>query len=209
MQKKILVIDNYDSFVYNLARYCSILGCETEVMRNTDSRLNDEEFVNTFDSVIVSPGPCAPEQAGYSKTVIARAGGCVPILGVCLGHQAICEVYGGVTVRADKPMHGKLSDITHGETSNLFKGIDNPFRAARYHSLVSRLNKSSDLHVTAWTNDIIMAVQHKTLPVFGIQFHPESVLTECGQDIIRNFLAVKGAVRQKAEHKNEIVSCSG
>lgn len=182
----ILIIDNYDSFVYNLARYTGKLGKDRNVLRNNDPALKDIVSDN-LEAIIISPGPCNPEHAGYSKQIIEKYGADIPILGVCLGHQCIGEVYGGKTVRASYPYHGKISEISHNG-QGLFMGLSNPLRGARYHSLAVSLDQDSPLSVTARTKDgTIMALEHKRNPVYGIQFHPESVLTEEGVDIMRNF----------------------
>jgi para-aminobenzoate synthetase component 2 len=187
----ILLIDNYDSFVYNLARYVGELGFERIVKRNDHVTLHEIEQLQP-SHIIISPGPCAPLQAGISLEVIRYFGERrVPILGVCLGHQAIGQVYGGEIVRAKHPMHGKSSLITHDEVG-LFAGLANPMRVARYHSLiVNEDNLPQQLQVTARCDrGEIMALQHRTLPVFGVQFHPESVLTEQGYALLRNFLFI-------------------
>lgn len=182
----ILIIDNYDSFVHNLSRYSGKLGRQREVIRNNDPALKNLS-PQDIDAIIISPGPCTPEHAGYSKDLIRRFGRDVPILGVCLGHQCIGEVYGGTTIRATSPMHGKTSDLDHnGE--GLFMGLPNPLNAARYHSLSVYLPGNTPLKVTARSQDgTIMAMEHPEHPVYGIQFHPESVLTQEGLDILRNF----------------------
>lgn len=184
----ILLIDNYDSFVYNLARYLSELGFETVVKRNDDISMSGIERLKP-SHIIVSPGPCAPDQAGISMDVIKTFGKSTPILGVCLGHQAIGQVYGGVVGRAKHPMHGKASPIKHDE-KNIFRGLGNPLMVARYHSLiVSEENFPEELEVTArCENGEIMAVQHREHPVYGVQFHPESVLTQGGYKLLENFL---------------------
>lgn len=184
----ILLIDNYDSFVYNLARYVGELGHERIVKRNDDITL-DEIAKLQPSHIIISPGPCAPEQAGISMEVIRYFAGQIPLLGVCLGHQAIGQVFDGKVARAKRPMHGKSSLITHDE-NEIFSGIENPLRVARYHSLiVSDDNFPDELRVTArCDHGEIMALSHRTYPVFGVQFHPESVLTQCGYELLRNFL---------------------
>jgi para-aminobenzoate synthetase component 2 len=184
----ILLIDNYDSFVYNLARYIGELGYERKVIRN-DAITLDEIALLQPSHIIISPGPCVPEQAGISMAVIKHFGPHIPILGVCLGHQAIGQVYGGKVLRAKRPMHGKASDITHNE-SGLFSGLDNPLQVARYHSLiVSEESFPSELMITARCEiGEIMAVQHSRYPVYGVQFHPESVLTHQGYELLKNFL---------------------
>jgi anthranilate synthase/aminodeoxychorismate synthase-like glutamine amidotransferase len=184
----ILLIDNYDSFVYNLARYVGELGYERIVKRN-DAITLDEIEVMQPSHIIISPGPCAPDQAGISLDVIRKFGAKIPILGVCLGHQAIGQAYGGLVARAQHPMHGKSSQIEH-DNRGIFSGIENPLRVARYHSLiVSDRNFPAELSVTARCPlGEIMGVAHTTHPVFGVQFHPESVLTQCGHALLNNFL---------------------
>jgi anthranilate synthase/aminodeoxychorismate synthase-like glutamine amidotransferase len=193
----ILLIDNYDSFVHNLARYVGILGRERKVVRN-DALDLEELTLHPPEAIIISPGPCAPEQAGLSNDVIRQLGNRIPILGVCLGHQCIGEVYGGQTIRAPYPMHGKTSMVEHNN-DGLFLGLPNPLRAARYHSLIANIPADTDLLVTAQTEDdrIIMSFEHKEHPVYGIQFHPESCLTDHGIDIIRNFLRLADAWNEK------------
>ena len=186
----VLLIDNYDSFVYNLARYVTELGFSQQVVRN-DAITLDEIAAMNVSHIIISPGPCAPLQAGISMQVIERFGATIPMLGVCLGHQAIGQVYGGIVTRAKHPMHGKSSMITHDE-EGLFAGITNPLRVARYHSLiVSEENFPQALMVTARCDrGEIMALRHREHPLVGVQFHPESVLTEQGQGMLRNFLTL-------------------
>lgn len=187
----ILLIDNYDSFVYNLARYVGELGFQRCVQRNDRISLNEIADLNP-SHIIISPGPRAPLQAGISMDVIAQFGSYIPILGVCLGHQAIAEVYGGLVVRAKYPMHGKASVITHDER-DLFTGVTNPLYVARYHSLiVNEENFPSELVITARCDKgEIMALRHRVFPVFGVQFHPESVLTQEGHALLNNFLQYK------------------
>jgi len=184
----ILVIDNYDSFVYNLARYVRELG-EQPVVRRHDATTFDEIEALRPSHIIISPGPCTPGEAGISTDVVRRFGPTTPILGVCLGHQCIGAAYGAGIVRAGRPMHGKASQIHH-DGSGLFAGLPNPFPAARYHSLViSRSALPADLRVTASAEDgEIMAVEHVRHPVIGLQFHPESVLTEYGYVLLDRFL---------------------
>jgi anthranilate synthase/aminodeoxychorismate synthase-like glutamine amidotransferase len=184
----ILLIDNYDSFVYNLARYVGELCCERLVKRNDQISLDEVASLGP-SHIIISPGPCAPTQAGISMEVVRRFGKDTPILGVCLGHQAIAEVFGGIVTRAQFPMHGKASVIQHQE-EKIFKGIMNPLRVGRYHSLiVSDANFPLELEVTARCDKgEIMGLQHHSLPIFGVQFHPESVLTEQGHALLKNFL---------------------
>jgi para-aminobenzoate synthetase component 2 len=184
----ILLIDNYDSFVYNLARYVHELGFVTHVVRNDNITLPEITVLNP-SHIIISPGPCAPEQAGISMQVIRDFGATIPILGVCLGHQAIGQVYGGKVIRAKRPMHGRSSHIIHDE-KKLFAGLENPLQVARYHSLmVSDENFPHVLEVTARCEiGEIMALAHRKYPVYGVQFHPESVLTPAGQRLLQNFL---------------------
>lgn len=187
----ILLIDNYDSFVHNLARYVGMLGRERSVVRNNALTINDVAQ-DPPDAIILSPGPCAPQQAGICNDIVRHFGSRIPILGVCLGHQCIGEVYGGQVIRASSPMHGKTSRIEH-HADGLFMGLPNPMIAARYHSLVVHLPANrTDLIPTAQTEEdqIVMAFEHKTHPVYGIQFHPESCLTEHGIDVLRNFLDI-------------------
>ena len=184
----ILLIDNYDSFVYNLARYVRELG-EQPVVRRHDATTLEEIATLQPSHIIISPGPCTPGEAGISTDVVRRFGPTTPILGVCLGHQCIGAAYGAGIVRAGRPMHGKASQIHH-DGSGLFAGLPNPFSAARYHSLVlSRSGLPDDLRVTASAEDgEIMAVEHVRHPVIGLQFHPESVLTEYGYVLLDRFL---------------------
>lgn len=185
----ILLIDNYDSFVYNLARYVSELGFEKTVKRNDALTLDDIALMQP-SHIIISPGPCAPDQAGISLKVIQEFGPHIPILGVCLGHQVIGQAYGGKVIRARFPMHGKYSWVDFDET-RLFSGLESPMKVARYHSLiVSEENFPEELQVTARCPEgEIMAVAHRQYPVFGVQFHPESVLTEGGYTLLKNFLS--------------------
>lgn len=184
----ILLIDNYDSFVYNLARYVSELGAETCVKRNNEISLDEISYLKP-SHIIISPGPCAPDQAGISMDVIKYFGASIPLLGVCLGHQAIGQVYGGIVQRAKNPMHGKASLVKHNE-KNLFKDLENPLMVARYHSLiVSDEHLPHQLMVTArCEHGEIMALQHREYPVYGVQFHPESILTHQGYELLKNFL---------------------
>lgn len=188
----ILVIDNYDSFVNNLARYVRELGCETRVVRNDALGVSQIESLRPR-GVILSPGPCGPREAGISLELVRKLGARVPMLGVCLGHQVIGEALGGRVVRAPRPTHGRASQIRHCETG-LFDGLPNPLRVGRYHSLiVSRDELPADLEVTAWTDDgLVMGLEHSTWPVFGVQFHPESILTQQGHALLANFLRRTG-----------------
>ena len=184
----VLLIDNYDSFVYNLARYVRELGLITLVKRNDAISIAEIEVMNP-SHIILSPGPCAPLQAGISMDVIRVFGSRIPILGVCLGHQAIGQVYGATIEKAKNPMHGKASFISHNK-KNIFTDLKNPLKVGRYHSLiVSDENFPSELLVTARCEaGEIMALQHRVFPVFGVQFHPESILTECGYELLTKFL---------------------
>ena len=185
----VLVIDNYDSFTYNLVQYLGELGADVRVYRNDAVTLGEIEAMGP-DQILISPGPGRPEQAGVSVDVIRHFGPRTPILGVCLGHQAIGVVYGGTVCRASAPMHGKTSPVVH-DGKGIFGGIVAPFPAGRYHSLViSGERVPAELEVAARTQEdgTIMAVRHRTYPVHGVQFHPESVLTEEGRTILRNFL---------------------
>ena len=186
----ILLIDNYDSFTYNLYQYMLELGADVLVVRNDEVTI-DEIVDLSPEKIVVSPGPCTPDQAGISNDIIRYFGEKLPVLGVCLGHQCIGQTYGGVVESAGEIMHGKTS-MVHHDGKGVFKGLPNPFEAIRYHSLaVNRDNLPSVLEVTAWTdNGIIMGLRHKTLPVEGIQFHPESIMTEVGHDLLRNFLEI-------------------
>ncbi len=184
----ILLIDNYDSFTYNLYHYLGELGAEVQVCLNDKISIDEIATLNP-EKIVISPGPCTPKEAGISCATIQRFGATIPILGVCLGHQSIGAAYGGQIIRAPAIMHGKLSEVTH-DTLTIFRGLKNPIAAMRYHSLVidpQRLPR--DLSVSARTTDgIIMAVRHKSFPVEGVQFHPESILAEEGKQLLKNFL---------------------
>ena len=185
---KVLMIDNYDSFTYNLVQYLENLGAEVVVKRNDETTIDEIRRLKP-KGIVISPGPCTPKEAGISVDVIREFYRSVPILGVCLGHQSIGYAFGGKIIRAKRLMHGKVSEITHtGE--GIFKGIPSPFRAVRYHSLAVDKNSLPEfLKVTAWSEDgEVMGIQHKELPLFGVQFHPESVLSEYGMEMLRNFL---------------------
>jgi anthranilate synthase/aminodeoxychorismate synthase-like glutamine amidotransferase len=188
----LLLIDNYDSFTYNLVQYLGELGEEVRVVRNDELAAADIAALAP-SKIVISPGPCTPNEAGISLEVIRTYAGKIPILGVCLGHQAIGQAFGGRIVRAARVMHGKTSPITH-DGRGLFTGLPNPFEATRYHSLLIERSSLPDcLEVTAHTADEeIMAVRHKSLPVEGVQFHPESFLTTSGKDLLRNFLTHGG-----------------
>jgi anthranilate synthase/aminodeoxychorismate synthase-like glutamine amidotransferase len=184
----ILVIDNYDSFTYNLVQYLGQLGAEVKVIRNDELTIPEIEALAP-QKILVSPGPCSPAEAGVSVEVIRHFGSRLPVFGVCLGHQSIGHAYGGNVIRADRLMHGKTSPIHH-DNSSVFRNMPNPFLATRYHSLIVERSSLPDcLRVTAWTAEgEIMGLAHKTLPVFGVQFHPESVLTEEGLRMVQTFV---------------------
>ena len=186
--KMILMIDNYDSFTYNLVHYLGELGQRIEVKRND---CLDFDFVDDLDPdmIVISPGPCTPRDAGLSVDIIKRYVGKKPILGVCLGHQAVGYAHGANIVRDERLLHGKTSPITH-DGKTIFKDIPNPFEATRYHSLlVEEKSLPSEFEISAWTEEgEIMGIRHKESPVEGVQFHPESILTECGKDLLRNFI---------------------
>jgi anthranilate synthase component 2 len=188
----ILVVDNYDSFTYNLVHYLNELGAETLVHRN-DALTVEQALALRPQGVLLSPGPCTPNEAGICLGLLAAAPVDLPILGVCLGHQAIGQAFGGQVVRAKAIMHGKTSAIRH-TGQGVFKGLKNPFIATRYHSLsVPRESLPAELEVTAWTEDgEVMGLQHRSRPVHGVQFHPESIATECGHELLANFLALAG-----------------
>ena len=184
----ILLLDNYDSFTYNLYQYLSELGAGVSVYRNDEIEV-DQIRELAPDRIVISPGPCTPAEAGISLPLIRELGLEIPILGVCLGHQAIGAAFGGRVIRAPVPVHGKLSSITH-TGAGVFEDLPSPFEATRYHSLiVARASLPASLEVTAWSDDgLIMGLRHRTLPVEGIQFHPESYTTEHGKQLLRNFL---------------------
>ena len=184
----VLMIDNYDSFTFNLVQYLGELGAEVEVVRNDEITL-DEVAARAPARIVISPGPCTPSEAGISVPLIQRFAGSVPILGVCLGHQAIGQAFGGRVVRAARVMHGKLSPIVHDGTG-VFGGLPSPFTATRYHSLaIERASLPDALEVTATADDgEIMGVRHRSYPVEGVQFHPEAILTEHGRRLLANFL---------------------
>ncbi len=188
----ILVIDNYDSFTYNLVHYLNELGAETVVYRN-DALSVAEAFGMKPQGVLLSPGPCTPNEAGICLSLIESAPADLPILGVCLGHQSIGQAFGGEVIRAQALMHGKVSPIHHTD-KGVFKGMPNPFTATRYHSLsVKRETMPDVLEITAWTDDgEVMGFQHKTRPIHGVQFHPESIATEGGHHLLANFLTLAG-----------------
>ncbi len=184
----VLLLDNYDSFTYNLYQYLSELGATVEVHRNDKIRVADIGAMRP-ERIVISPGPCTPAEAGISVALIQELGAHIPMLGVCLGHQAIGAAYGGTVIRAPQVMHGKLSKIHHDQ-EGVFAGLPTPFQATRYHSLiVQRETLPAALEVTAWTDDgLIMGLRHRDYPVQGVQFHPESILTDSGKALLRNFL---------------------
>ncbi len=192
----ILMIDNYDSFTYNLVQYLGELGADVKVVRNDEITI-EEIAALAPEKIVISPGPCTPTEAGVSVDTINTFAGKIPLLGVCLGHQSIGQALGGKVIRAPYVMHGKTSQVYHNNTG-VFTGLKNPFQATRYHSLVIEKESIPDcLEITAWTQNEdgsmgeIMGVKHKTLAVEGVQFHPESILTEHGHDMLRNFLEGK------------------
>ena len=189
----LLMIDNYDSFTYNVVQYLKELQADVRVVRNDEVNI-DEITAMAPDNIVISPGPCTPDEAGVSMAVIDAFAGKVPLLGICLGHQSIGQVFGGKVIRARQVMHGKTSPIHHRD-QGVFKGLRKPFEATRYHSLVVEKESLPDcLEITAWTEtdqgevDEIMGLRHKTLPVEGVQFHPESILSEHGHDLLKSFL---------------------
>lgn len=189
----LLMIDNYDSFTYNVVQYLGELGADVHVHRNDEITIADIEAMAP-SKIVISPGPCTPNEAGISLQVLKHFQGKLPIFGICLGHQSIGQVFGGKIVRASHVMHGKTSPVFHNDTG-VFKGLPNPVIATRYHSLVIDKETLPDcLEITAWTNnedgsmEAIMGVRHKTLDIEGVQFHPESILTECGHQLLDNFL---------------------
>ncbi len=193
MKIKLVMIDNYDSFTYNLVQYFGELGADVTVVRNDEVTVEEIAALSP-DKIVISPGPCTPKEAGISVETILKFAGKLPILGVCLGHQSIGHAFGGHIVHAKRIMHGKTSPVFHHNTG-VFKNLNNPFIATRYHSLVIEQESLPDcLELTAWTEDEtgnideIMGVRHKTLEIEGVQFHPESILTEHGHDLLHNFL---------------------
>lgn len=200
----ILLIDNYDSFVYNLARYLEELGCETRVVRNDAIALHEVEQLAPR-GIILSPGPCTPREAGISMEIVRQFGPVIPILGVCLGHQAIAMALGGNMIRAPQPVHGMLSLVVH-DGSRLFEEVPSPFCAGRYHSLiVEEKSLPEELQITAWTQEesLVMGLEHRQWPVLGVQFHPESVLTGEGRKILSNFARLCG-LEPRSEPSDEI-----
>jgi anthranilate synthase component II len=190
---RVTLIDNYDSFTFNLVHYIGELGADVKVWRN-DKISVEEALDEEPDALVLSPGPCTPNEAGICLDLVRAAGATKPILGVCLGHQAIGQVFGGRVVRAPVPMHGKISRVSHN-ARGLFRGVNGPFHATRYHSLViDRATAPEDLEITAEADDgLIMAVSHRDRPVHGVQFHPESIASEHGRTILKNFLDLANA----------------
>ena len=196
----LLMIDNYDSFTYNVVQYLAELGAEVNVIRNDELTVAEIEALQP-ERIVVSPGPCTPNEAGVSLEVITHFAGKLPILGVCLGHQSIGQAFGGDVVRARQVMHGKISSVHH-DNLGVFAGLNNPLTVTRYHSLVVKRETLPDcLEITAWTQledgavDEIMGLRHRTLNIEGVQFHPESILTEQGHELFANFLKQRGGVR--------------
>ena len=184
---RVTLIDNYDSFTFNLVHFLGELGAEVSVWRN-DARSVEATLADAPDAIVLSPGPCTPNEAGICLDLVRAAAQTTPILGVCLGHQSIGQVFGGKVVRADLPMHGKVSTVTHNG-QKLFRGVNGPFQATRYHSLVvERASAPGELEVTAEADGLIMAMSHRRLNVHGVQFHPESIASEHGKTILANFL---------------------
>ncbi len=196
--RMILLIDNYDSFTFNLVHFLGDLGARCEVWRN-DSLSVEEAIARAPEAIVLSPGPCTPNEAGICLDLIQAAAGRIPLLGVCLGHQAIGQAFGGEVIRAPVPMHGKVSPVTH-DGSDIFAGIPSPFEATRYHSLIVRRETLPEALVeTARTADgLIMGLRHRALPVFGVQFHPESIASQQGHEILRNFLNIAHGVNTPA-----------
>ncbi len=195
----ILLLDNYDSFTFNLYQALSELGADVIVRRNDKITVEDvERLVPTLDGIVISPGPCTPGEAGISVPLVRRLAGSVPILGVCLGHQAVGAAFGARIIRAPRLMHGKVSMIAH-DGAGVLAGLPNPFQATRYHSLiVERATLPTELEITAEADGLIMGLRHRSLPVEGVQFHPESILTPTGNDLLANFLGRRAPLRELA-----------
>ena len=198
---RVTLIDNYDSFTFNLVHYIGELGAEVSVWRN-DAISVDDALAARPDAVVLSPGPCTPNEAGICLDLIRAASGTTPILGVCLGHQAIGQAFGGAVKRAPAPMHGKVSRISHN-ARGLFRGLNGPFKATRYHSLIiERQGAPEALEISAESDDgLIMAVAHRALPVYGVQFHPESIASEHGRTVLANFLELARLFNASREAK--------
>lgn len=199
----ILLIDNYDSFTYNLVQYLGDLGCDCQVYRN-DSISVSEAISLKPEAIVISPGPCTPSDAGICCELIKSAASRIPILGVCLGHQAIGQAFGAKIIKTN-PMHGKISKIKH-DGRGIFKNLHNPLKVTRYHSLIIETESlPDDFNLTAFTDDyILMALQHKRFPLYGVQFHPESIASELGHDLLKNFLFLSNEWNEKKSLKNRI-----
>jgi anthranilate synthase component 2 len=197
--QRVTLIDNYDSFTFNLVHYLGELGAEVLVWRNDEITVADT-LASRPDAIVLSPGPCTPNEAGVCLDLVRSASETTPMLGVCLGHQAIGQAFGGDIVRAPAPMHGKVSRISH-HARGLFRGLNGPFQATRYHSLIiERASTPSELEITAESDDgLVMGVEHRDRPVFGVQFHPESIASEHGRQILRNFLDLAAAFHQRQQ----------
>ncbi len=197
--QRVTLIDNYDSFTFNLAHYLGELGADVAVWRN-DQITVEETLANKADAIVLSPGPCTPNEAGICLELVRAASETTPILGVCLGHQAIGQAFGAEIVRAEAPMHGKVSRISH-DARGLFRGLNGPFQATRYHSLViERSSAPPDLEISAESDDgLIMSIAHHDRPVYGVQFHPESIASEHGHQILRNFLDLAAAFNARGQ----------
>jgi anthranilate synthase component 2 len=197
--QRVTLIDNYDSFTFNLVHYLGELGAEVLVWRNDEITVADT-LASRPDAIVLSPGPCTPNEAGVCLDLVRSASETTPMLGVCLGHQAIGQAFGGDIVRAPAPMHGKVSRISH-HARGLFRGLNGPFQATRYHSLIiERASTPSELEITAESDDgLVMGVEHRDRPVFGVQFHPESIASEHGRQILRNFLDLATAFHQRQQ----------
>jgi anthranilate synthase component II len=197
--QRVTLIDNYDSFTFNLVHYLGELGAEVSVWRNDEITVADT-LASRPDAIVLSPGPCTPNEAGVCLELVRSASETTPMLGVCLGHQAIGQAFGGDIVRAPAPMHGKVSRISH-RARGLFRGLNGPFQATRYHSLIiERASTPSELEISAESDDgLVMGVEHRDRPVFGVQFHPESIASEHGRQILRNFLDLAAAFHQRQQ----------
>jgi len=197
--QRVTLIDNYDSFTFNLVHYLGELGAEVSVWRNDEITVADT-LASRPDAIVLSPGPCTPNEAGVCLDLVRSASETTPMLGVCLGHQAIGQAFGGDIVRAPAPMHGKVSRISH-HARGLFRGLNGPFQATRYHSLIiERASTPSELEITAESDDgLVMGVEHRDRPVFGVQFHPESIASEHGRQVLRNFLDLATAFHQRQQ----------
>ena len=197
--QRVTLIDNYDSFTFNLVHYLGELGAEVSVWRNDEITVADT-LASRPDAIVLSPGPCTPNEAGVCLDLVRSASETTPMLGVCLGHQAIGQAFGGDIVRAPAPMHGKVSRISH-QARGLFRGLNGPFQATRYHSLIiERASTPSELEITAESDDgLVMGVEHRDSQVFGVQFHPESIASEHGRQILRNFLDLATAFHQRQQ----------